>query len=65
MISPCIKKCWMENGYCLGCKRSLDEITDWSMYSNKEREYIMEELETRNLDELSSPNQNDFIFTKK
>ena len=36
--SPCTDNCLLdENGICLGCHRSLDEINRWFHSSNKER----------------------------
>lgn len=46
--SPCIKICTIDpDGYCDGCRRSEDEIAEWSMLSDEERDYIMDELESR------------------
>lgn len=44
MQSPCEKICVMENGYCLGCNRTQEEIANWSNYTDDERESIMEQL---------------------
>jgi predicted Fe-S protein YdhL (DUF1289 family) len=44
MQTPCEKICVMENGYCLGCNRTQEEIANWSNYTDNERERIMEEL---------------------
>ena len=44
MQSPCEKICVMENGYCLGCNRTQEEIANWINYTDDERERIMEEL---------------------
>jgi predicted Fe-S protein YdhL (DUF1289 family) len=27
--SPCVKVCSIEEGYCIGCGRSQDEIREW------------------------------------
>ncbi len=37
----------MENGYCLGCNRTEEEIANWAKYTDDERESIMEELYDR------------------
>jgi predicted Fe-S protein YdhL (DUF1289 family) len=29
---------------CLGCGRSIDEITNWSYFSNKEKEKIIKKI---------------------
>ncbi|MDT8424369.1 MAG: DsbA family protein [Methyloprofundus sp.] len=37
--SPCIRQCCLNNDdICLGCFRTLDEITQWSYYSNTEKQ---------------------------
>lgn len=46
--SPCIQICTMdEEGMCYGCRRTEDEITNWSMLSDEERTRIMDELKSR------------------
>jgi len=41
--SPCIRNCCLNNeDICLGCFRSLDEITGWSYYSNAEKQAILD-----------------------
>ncbi|HEX2648690.1 MAG TPA: DUF1289 domain-containing protein [Burkholderiales bacterium] len=49
MISPCTKVCVMdgENRYCLGCKRTLDEIVRWSRMTDEERAGVMAKLALR------------------
>jgi len=40
--SPCIRNCCLdENDICLGCFRSVSEITDWGQASNKRRNVIL------------------------
>lgn len=42
-LSPCINICTLDaaNGFCVGCFRSLDEISVWSSASNDERLNIL------------------------
>ena len=36
--SPCIRKCCLDDkDVCLGCFRTLDEITGWTSYSEDEK----------------------------
>ena len=42
-----------ENGYCLGCKRTLDEIARWGQMTDQERAKVMAQLPLRS--PLSSP----------
>jgi len=45
MKSPCIKICQLdEKEYCLGCGRSKKEISNWTSYTNFEREEILKRL---------------------
>ncbi|MDI7197824.1 DUF1289 domain-containing protein [Leptospira santarosai] len=47
--SPCNKICTMdfESGYCRGCFRTIDEIGNWSRYSDSEREDLFLKLKVR------------------
>ena len=49
--SPCIRVCQMDplHGLCLGCARTLDEISRWARMTNVERARIMRELPGRKL----------------
>jgi hypothetical protein len=43
--NPCINVCRTDkNGICLGCKRSLEEIGDWSKYSNEQKISVLENI---------------------
>ena len=44
--SPCVKICKLEDGICIGCGRTQDEIREWVVMTDKQREEIMERLET-------------------
>jgi len=47
--SPCISVCTMdeETGYCRGCFRTIEEITDWERYSNERRQQVIDALASR------------------
>ena len=47
--SPCVNVCRIsdEHGYCGGCKRTQEEISQWRYYSNEMREAILEDLKNR------------------
>lgn len=49
MISPCINVCKMNptNSVCEGCKRTLEEISNWVYFTEEQRIKIMLELKTR------------------
>lgn len=49
IASPCVKLCVVhpEARLCVGCLRSIDEITAWSRMSHEERAAVMTELPTR------------------
>ena len=43
--SPCVKVCRIGNdGYCTGCKRTIDEIRDWMIMSEYEQKKLKYEL---------------------
>ncbi|HVR90133.1 MAG TPA: DUF1289 domain-containing protein [Novosphingobium sp.] len=47
--SPCDGICRidLESGWCLGCQRTLGEIADWPMLSNKEKRAVLAAVEQR------------------
>lgn len=48
--SPCIRVCLLdEAGYCLGCRRSLEEIAGWQDFSNAEKRAVLAQLGERPL----------------
>ena len=49
--SPCVKICKLENRVCVGCGRTQDEIRDWVIMTDSQREVIIERLKT------NSPNE--------
>ena len=52
MTSPCNKVCVMdaEGRYCLGCARTLDEISRWSSMTDEERAAVLAQLPARRSD---------------
>ena len=44
--SPCIAVCKIdyESGYCIGCNRTIEEITNWYYFSNKEKKKIIKKI---------------------
>jgi predicted Fe-S protein YdhL (DUF1289 family) len=49
LSSPCVNICRMDqaSGLCLGCARSMDEISLWARLSESERLRIMADLPAR------------------
>lgn len=47
--SPCVNICTLDarSGLCLGCGRTIDEITRWSRMSVADRSRVMAELPGR------------------
>jgi predicted Fe-S protein YdhL (DUF1289 family) len=47
--SPCTGVCRLDatGDFCLGCKRSLDEIADWSMLSDAEKRAVLTAVKQR------------------
>jgi len=46
--SPCVKICTLENGVCIGCGRTQNEIREWVILSDEERSVIMQRLQRIN-----------------
>ena len=40
ILSPCVKKCKLIDGTCVGCYRTLDEIQKWT-YLNKDEKLLV------------------------
>jgi predicted Fe-S protein YdhL (DUF1289 family) len=48
--SPCVDICRLDaQGLCVGCRRTIDEITEWPRASEARRREILRELERRTL----------------
>lgn len=49
IASPCVKLCVVhpEARICVGCHRSIDEISGWSRMSHEERATVMADLPGR------------------
>ena len=49
IASPCVKLCVVhpEARICVGCFRSIDEISGWSRMSHEDRARVMADLPTR------------------
>ena len=47
--SPCIRECRVDqvSGYCVGCFRTLREISYWETYTPVEQRRVMALIETR------------------
>jgi len=49
-VSPCVRNCCLnENDICLGCFRSLAEITQWALVTEEERQGFLRNIEIRKL----------------
>lgn len=52
--SPCIGNCCLNNNdICLGCYRTIDEITGWREFTNDQRSKVNERCLQRKLDNQS------------
>ncbi|MGC1523779.1 MAG: DUF1289 domain-containing protein [Steroidobacteraceae bacterium] len=46
--SPCIDICRLDvQGLCIGCRRSIEEITEWSRASEARRREILRAVQLR------------------
>jgi uncharacterized protein len=46
--SPCINICRLDGqGLCVGCRRTIDEIAEWSLASEARRREILRAVELR------------------
>lgn len=50
--SPCVSICTLDdNDVCVGCHRTLNEITHWSAFSKEEQWAIIDDLGRRTADD--------------
>jgi len=47
MTSPCNKTCRLRNDHCVGCKRTRQEIAQWSRMNETDRKKVIKQLEER------------------
>jgi len=46
--SPCVRNCCLDgNDICMGCFRSLTEITQWTLVDKKKREEFLSNVAER------------------
>ena len=61
--SPCIAVCKIdyESGYCIGCNRTIEEITNWSIFDDSQKRKILTKIKCKNTSKqkVFSSNQND------
>ncbi|MGR8998446.1 MAG: DUF1289 domain-containing protein [Gammaproteobacteria bacterium] len=51
LFSPCIRNCCLDtDDICLGCFRSLTEITRWAQADAKTRQHFLNNAESRRKD---------------
>ncbi len=44
VTSPCTSVCALDDGLCIGCGRTVDEIASWQSMSADEREQVVEAI---------------------
>ena len=50
VMSPCIGICMIDpkgTGWCLGCKRTIEEIGRWAMMDDVQRQAVLDQLPGR------------------
>ena len=43
-VTPCVSLCKLEDGECIGCGRTREQIARWTGYTDEERLDIMRKL---------------------
>ena len=51
VTSPCIGICKLDqpSGFCIGCKRTIEEIGRWQMLEDPARQAIIDQLPSRKI----------------
>ena len=61
--SPCVNVCKIdyESGYCIGCKRTIEEIANWSILNDQQKKKILAKVKSKNTSKqkVFSSNQNE------
>jgi len=53
--SPCVRNCCLgTDDICMGCFRSIDEITGWHALSNEEKKAILARTQVRKTGKIKS-----------
>ena len=59
--SPCIKVCkYDEDHVCMGCYRTMEEITGWLFMADEEKAKVLKDAEVRRLTPKSEKNDYDY-----
>lgn len=63
MKSPCVKQCNIteDSKYCKGCKRTVNEIMNWTKFTDEQRLNIIRILKHRNIYKDIHDDNNDYI----
>ena len=61
--SPCIDVCKIdyESSYCIGCNRTIEEITNWGSFNDSQKKKFLTKVKSKNTSKqkIFSYNQND------
>jgi uncharacterized protein len=54
--SPCVSVCRLDEatGYCLGCRRTIDEIRDWIIMTPDQKKAVLARIAERNAGQAKS-----------
>ncbi len=47
--TPCIRICQLQGNICIGCYRTIEEITNWLKYTDEQRQQIINLLDKRKI----------------
>ena len=55
-VSPCIGICTIDKDTqnCIGCGRTQDQIREWTIYTDKQRDEIIKEIQLNRCQVLSN-----------
>lgn len=42
--SPCIGLCRLDNGVCIGCYRTTEEVVEWYNYDNEQKQAVIDRI---------------------
>ena len=54
MKTPCVKICKLIDSVCIVCGRTQDQIREWTIYTDKQRDEIIKEIQLNRCQVLSN-----------
>ena len=64
MKTPCVKICKLIDSVCIGCGRTSEQISEWTKYTDEQREEIIKEIQSNHYQVLTNNYDRRLYFQK-